>query len=88
MCALILDKTLKILVAKGVGSEGGMDWQFGISRYKLLYAEWINKKSYCITQGAIFNILLKTITEKNINVKLLCLITQSLCCAAEINTTL
>ena len=23
---------------------GGMDWEFGISRYKLLYVEWINHK--------------------------------------------
>ena len=26
------------------GCQGGrMDWEFGISRYKLLYIEWINK---------------------------------------------
>ena len=24
--------------------EGGMDWEFGISRCKLLYIEWINNK--------------------------------------------
>ena len=26
----------------GVGG-GGIDWEFGISRYKLLYREWTNK---------------------------------------------
>ena len=25
------------------GGERGMDWEFGISRYKLLYIGWINK---------------------------------------------
>ena len=33
---LVIDK------AKGVG--GGMDWEFGISRCKLVYTEWINNK--------------------------------------------
>ena len=42
------------------GEEGGgegMEWEFGISRCKLLHIEWINNKSYYITQGTIFNIL-------------------------------
>ena len=26
------------------GKEGGVDWEFGISRCKLLYVEWINNK--------------------------------------------
>ena len=29
---------------KGSGGEGGMDQEFGISRCKLLYIEWINNK--------------------------------------------
>ena len=29
---------------KGRRREGGMDWEFGISRYKLLYIEWVNHK--------------------------------------------
>ena len=28
----------------GEGSEGGMDWEFGVSRCKLLHTEWINNK--------------------------------------------
>ena len=36
---------------------GGMAWEFGISRNKLLYIEWITTRSYCIAQGTIFNIL-------------------------------
>ena len=26
------------------GGGSGMDWEFGVSRYKLLYLEWINFK--------------------------------------------
>ena len=32
------------MVAKGQGSGGGMDWEFGVSRCKLLYIGWINNK--------------------------------------------
>ena len=31
------------MVAKGEGCGGRMDWEFGISRHKLLYIGWINK---------------------------------------------
>ena len=26
------------------GGGGGKDWEFGISRYKLIYIKWINNK--------------------------------------------
>ena len=29
---------------RGMASGGGKDWEFGISRCKLLYTGWINKK--------------------------------------------
>ena len=32
------------MVAKGVGGGGGMNWESGISRCKLLYVEWQNNK--------------------------------------------
>ena len=35
---------------------GRLDWEFGISRYKLLYIEWINNKVLYST-GHIVNIL-------------------------------
>ena len=41
----------------GLGVCAGVDWEFGISRCKLLYTEWINNRCYCIAQGTIFNIL-------------------------------
>ena len=32
------------MVAKGKGVGGGMDWEAGVSRCKLLRIEWINNK--------------------------------------------
>ena len=32
------------MVAKGEESGGGNDWEFGISRCKLVYLGWINNK--------------------------------------------
>ena len=34
---------------QGEGGGGGMDWEFGVSRCKLLYIEWINSEVllYC-----------------------------------------
>ena len=38
-----------LVVAKGErGCWRGMEWQFGVSRCKLLYKEWKNNRSYCI----------------------------------------
>ena len=31
-------------VAKGERAEEGMEWKAGVTRCKLLYAEWINNK--------------------------------------------
>ena len=42
---------------QGGGGESGMDWEFGVSRCKLLCLGWINNKSYCIAQGTIANLL-------------------------------
>ena len=32
------------VVAEGVRGGRGVDWFFGISRYKLVYIEWISNK--------------------------------------------
>ena len=32
------------VVANGEGVGGGMEWEVGVSRCKLLYIEWINNK--------------------------------------------
>ena len=39
------------MVAKGQEREGGVDWEFGISRCKLLYIEWINNKVLLSSTG-------------------------------------
>jgi len=44
----------RLVVAKGEG-VGGMDWEFGVSRYRLLHLEWINEV-LLHRQGATFNI--------------------------------
>ena len=32
------------MVAKGEGVGGGMEWEVGVSKCKLLYIEWINNR--------------------------------------------
>ena len=39
------------VVAKGVEGGRGMDWEFGISRCKLVYIEWINNKVLLYSTG-------------------------------------
>ena len=79
------------VVAKGLGGGGGMDWEFGISRCKLLYIEWINKVPLYSTgnyiQYPVINPSGREYKEECIYIEYIC-ITESLCCAAEINKTL
>ena len=49
----------RLVVAVG----GGKDWEFGISRCKLVYTEWVNNKE------TTFNILQQTVMEKNMKKK-------------------
>ena len=35
----------------GCQGRGGMNWEFGISRWKLLYTEWINNKVLLYSTG-------------------------------------
>ena len=39
------------MVAKGEGYGGGMEWEVGVSRCKLLYIEWINNKVLLFSTG-------------------------------------
>ena len=36
---------------QGGGGGGGMDWEFGVSRCKLLHIEWINDKVLLYSTG-------------------------------------
>ena len=39
-----MDIEHRLVVAKGEGGGGGVEWEFGVSRCKHLYREWINNK--------------------------------------------
>ena len=39
------------MIAKEEGSEGGKDWEFAVSRCKLLYTGWINNKVLLYSTG-------------------------------------
>ena len=41
----------RVVVAKGEGVGGGMEWEVGVSRCKLLYIEWINNKVLLYSTG-------------------------------------
>ena len=40
---------IRLVVAKGMGR--GMDWEFGVSRCKLLHLEWTNNKVLLYSTG-------------------------------------
>ena len=62
-----------------VGVEGGMYWDFGNSRCKLLYIRWINKKVPLYNIGSYIQYpVVKHIHTFHIY--------ESLCCTLEINT--
>ena len=69
--------------------EEGTDWEFGISRCRLLYVEWINNKVLLYSTGNYSQYLVKkTIMKKNIEKYIYLCITELPCCIAEINTAL
>ena len=41
----------RLVVAKGEGTGGGMEWHVGGSRCKLLYTEWMNNKVLLYSTG-------------------------------------
>ena len=43
----------RLMVAKGEGVRGGMEWGIGVSRCELLYIEWINKVLLYSTENYI-----------------------------------
>ena len=72
---------------QGCGGRGEVDWEFGFSRCKLLYIEWINSKVRLYSTG---NYIQHPVVNHNgkENKRMHICITESLCCTAEINTTL
>ena len=41
----------RLVVAKWEKSGIGMDWEFGVSRYKLLHLEWISNETLLYSIG-------------------------------------
>ena len=78
------------VVAKGDGVGRRLDWEFGISRCKLVYIEWINNKILLYSTGNYTQHSMINHNRKKYEKRMyiyIC-ITESLGCTAEINTTL
>ena len=71
---------------RGGGGEG-KDWDFGISRCKLFYIVGINNKVPLYSTGNYIQYPMINHNGKGYEKEYIC-ITESLCCTAEINTTL
>ena len=77
----------------GEGDRGGMDWEFGISRCKLVYLEWINNNVLMYNTGNSIQYHVIKHIEKNMKKEYIythihIYKIESLCCRVEINTTL
>ena len=84
-----IENTLVVAKGKGEGGGGGKGWEFGISRCKLFYIGWINNKVPLNSTGNYIQYPLinhngKEYQKKNVS---MC-VAESLCCTAEIATTL
>ena len=73
---------------RGRGSGGGMEWEFGISRCKLVYIEWINNMVLLYSTGNYIQYLVINHNGKECKKCIYICITESLCGTTEINKTL
>ena len=79
----------RLMVAKGRGAGEGMEWEAGVSRCKLVYIEWINNKVLLYsTVNYMQYPVINHDGKEYICTYIYIYITESLCCTAEINTTL
>ena len=46
-----MDIENRLVVTKGEGVGGGMEWEAGVSRCKLLYIDWIHNKVLLYSTG-------------------------------------
>ena len=79
------------------GGRGGLDWEFGISRCKLLFIGWINNKVLPYSTGNYIQYPVINYNGKEYGKEYVCVyiyiyiymyISESLCCTAGINTIL
>lgn len=71
------------LPSEGAGRE--RDWEFGISRCKLLYLEWVNTKVLPNSTGTLSNSGINH--NRTIFFNVYMYITELLCCTAAVGTT-
>ena len=88
----IRDTEHKLVVVKGEGLDGGMEWESGISRCKLAYTGWMNNKVLWHSTGNYIQIPVINHNRKENMKKDVCIyiypyvcITESLCHTAVIN---
>ena len=69
------------MVAKGEGLGGGMEWELGVSRCRLLYIKWINNKVLRYSTENYIQYPTINHNGKEYEKKNVCIcITESLCC--------
>ena len=83
------------MVAKAVRDWGGKDWEFGISRCKLLYIGWINNMVLLYSTGNYIQYPVVNYNgkeyekeKKNVCVSVCLCVTGSLCYTTETNKAL
>ena len=80
------------MVATIEGGGSGIDWEFGVSRRKLLHLEWINNKTLLYSTGNYIQSLGINHNGKGYKKECVCTndmyIKLSLCCTTETGTTL
>ena len=74
----------KLVVARGEGVGGRMQWEVEVSRCKLLYIEWINNKVLPYSTENYIQYL--TINHEYTKEYIYIYIIESICCSPEINT--
>ena len=74
----------------GGGEEGrGVDWEFGVSRCKLLHTKWINNKVLLNSTGNYIQYPGINHSGKEYKKRMyICVITESFSCTVETSTTL
>ena len=85
-----MDIENRLVVAKGEGVGGEMEREVGVSRCKLLYTGWISNKVllYSTENYIQYPVINHNGKEHKRRMYINICTTESLCYAAEINTTL
>ena len=74
--------------AEREGGGGGMDYEVGISRCKLVYIEWVDNKVLLYGTGNSTQYPVINRNGKEYKKECMYMYNRSICCTTEINTTL